>query len=97
MTFVQRNDSVRDYFAIQEMIEELQAQQEAIKDALKEDMVNMGVEELEGIGWRATWHNTVTNRFDSAAFKKAHGDLYKEFQKPVNGTRFTLNQVKQAA
>ena len=97
MTIVERNEQVRDYFAIQAMIEELQAQAEAIKDAIKADMVEESVEELEGPGWRATWHNTVTNRFDSSAFKKAHGDLYKEFQKPVNGTRFTLNQIKDAA
>ena len=97
MTFVERNDSVREYFEIQKRLDELAARQEEIKDALKEDMVMMGVEELEGIGWRATWHNTVTSRFDSAAFKKDNGDLYKAYQKPVNGTRFTLNEVKVAA
>ena len=97
MTVKERNDSVRDYFAIQSMIEELQAQAEAIKDAIKGDMVEMGVEEIEGTGWRATWHNTVTSRFDSAAFKRDNADLYRAYQKPVNGTRFTLNQIKDAA
>lgn len=88
------DDQVRDYFAIQEMLVELQAQAEAIKDELKAAMVEDGVEELEGLGWRATWHNTTTSRFDSVAFKKAHGDLYKEFTKQTTGTRFTLNQIK---
>lgn len=91
------DEQVRDYFAIQEMVAELQAQAEAIKDNLKAAMVEDGVEEMGGIGWRATWHNTTTGRFDSAAFKKEHADLYKEFTKQVTGTRFTLNQIKPAA
>ena len=90
------DEQVRDYFAIQEMLAELEAQAEAIKDSLKAAMVDEGVEELEGIGWRATWHNTTTSRFDSAAFKKEHADLYKAFTKQATGTRFTLNQIKAA-
>lgn len=91
------NKKAKDYFALLEMIEELQAQAEAIKDEMKSVMVENGVEELEGTGWRATWHNTITNRFDSSAFKKAHADLYTAFCKPTNGTRFTLNAVKSKA
>ena len=90
------DQKAREYFDIQQQIAELEALAEAIKDQMKAAMVEAGKEELDGIGWRATWHNTVTNRFDSAGFKKAHGDLYSEFCKPVTGTRFTLNQIKAA-
>ena len=88
------NQKAHDYFAIQDMIRELEEQAEAIKDQMKSIMVEAGQEELNGSGWRATWHNTVTSRFDSTAFKKAHADLYTSFCKPVTGTRFTLNPVK---
>lgn len=88
------NQKAHDYFAIQDMIRELEEQAEAIKDQMKAVMVENSVEELNGAGWRATWHNTTTNRFDSSAFKKAHADLYAAFSKPVTGTRFTLNAVK---
>lgn len=88
------NAKARDYFAIQDMIAELTEQAEAIKDQMKAVMVEQSTEELNGNGWRATWHNTTTNRFDSAAFKKAHADLYTAFCKPTTGTRFTLNTVK---
>lgn len=97
MNTTELNSKARDYFALLEMIEELQAQAEAIKDEIKSVMVDRGVEELEGTGWRATWHNTITNRFDSSAFKKAHADLYTAFCKPTNGTRFTLNEIKSKA
>jgi len=97
MKNIELNDKVRNYFEIMQMISELEAEAEAIKDAVKAEMVEQGTEELEGAGWRATWHNTVSNRFDSAAFKKEHGDLYKAFTKATTGTRFTLNTIKPDA
>lgn len=90
------NTQANAYFEIQQQIAELQAEAEAIKEAMKAAMVEREIEELEGPGWRATWHNTTTNRFDSASFKKAHGALYAEFCKPTTGTRFTLNSIKAA-
>jgi predicted phage-related endonuclease len=84
----------RAYFELMQQIADLEAEAEAIKDRLKAVMVERETEDLQGPGWRATWHNTVTNRFDSSAFKKAHADLYDSFCRPVTGTRFTLNAVK---
>ena len=94
MSINEMDAKAAEYFALQEQIEQLQAEAEAIKDSLKAVMVDRATEELEGHGWRATWHNTVTNRFDSSAFKRAHADLYTAFCKPTTGTRFTLNAIK---
>jgi predicted phage-related endonuclease len=94
MSMNEMNQKAKAYFDLQEMIAELTAEAESIKDDMKAYMVENSTEELNGIGWRATWHNTTTNRFDSSAFKKAHSDLYTAFCKPVSGTRFTLNTVK---
>lgn len=88
------NEQARIYFDLQAQIEALQAEAEAIKDGMKSYMIDHTTEDLRGDGWSATWHNTVTNRFDSSAFRKEHGDLYTAFCKPVNGTRFTLQAVK---
>ena len=94
MSMNELNKKAADYFAIQQMIAELTEQAEAIKDQMKAVMVENSTEEISGTGWRATWHNTTTNRFDSAAFKKAHADLYTAYCKPTTGTRFTLNAIK---
>ena len=94
MSMNELNQKARDYFSLQEMIAELTEQAEAIKDQMKAVMVEQSTEELNGTGWRATWHNTTTNRFDSTAFKKEHADLYQSFCKVTTGTRFTLNAVK---
>lgn len=87
------NDTVSRYFFVMEQIETLQAEAEAIRDTLRSAMADQGTEEIDGDGWRATWHNTSIKRFDSAAFRKEYGDLYTAFCKPVSGTRFTLNQI----
>ena len=82
------------YFEIMEQIEQLQAEAEAIKDAIKAAMVEIEQEEIQGHGWRATWHNTNTSRFDSKRFKADHAELYKAYTVSAAGTRFTLNAVK---
>ena len=82
------------YFDLLEQIDALTAEAEAIKDALKGVMVDRSTEELDGTGWRATWHNTSTTRFDAKAFKAAHPDLYAAYGVKSTSTRFTLNRVR---
>ena len=94
MSIFELDAQAKAYFELQAQIEELQAMQESIKDLIKANMVEIEQEEITGHGWRATWHNTTTNRFDTTAFKKANPALYAEYTKPSNSTRFTLNTIK---
>lgn len=94
MSINELNAQARTYFDLLEQIEALQAEAEAIKDTFKEKMVDEGAEALEGAGWRATWHNTKSTRFDSKRFKAEHGDLYTAYSTSTTGTRFTLNAIK---
>ena len=81
------------YFEIMEQIEQLQAEAMAIKDQLKVHMTDLSTEELEGAGWRATWHTTHTSRFDSKRFKADHAELYGAYTVRGFSTRFTLNAI----
>ena len=94
MSLNELNAQATAYFDLMEQIDALTAQAEAIKDTLKGVMVDRTTEELDGTGWRATWHNTTTNRFDSKRFKADHADLYSQYSIKSNSTRFTLNRVK---
>lgn len=96
MSMNELNQAAKDYFAIQEMIAELTEQAEAIKDRMKTVMTENSTEELNGTGWRATWHNTTSSRFDSKKFKMDHPELSKAYTFTTTGTRFTLNQIKAA-
>ena len=84
---------VSTYFDLLEQIEALQAEAEAIKDTIKTAMVDKSTEEITGHGWRATWHNTTTSRFDSKRFKADHADLYSAYTVKATSTRFTLNRL----
>ena len=94
MSTNEMNAQVKTYFNLLAQIKELEAEAEAIKDAVKMQMYQQDTEVITGDGWSATWHNTTTNRFDSKAFKAEYNDLYKQFCKPSVGTRFTLQPVK---
>ena len=93
MSIIELNAKAAVYFDLLAQIEALTAEAEAIKDTLKGVMVERSTEELEGNGWRATWHNTTTSRFDSKRFKADHGDMYGAYTVKTTGTRFTLNRL----
>lgn len=96
MSSFELNEKVSDYFDIIAEIERLQAQAEAIKDVIKFVMVEKETEEISGSGWRATWHNTKTERIDSKALKEKLPEIYQEYSKTTMSTRFTLNKIKTA-
>lgn len=93
MSMSELNAKASTYFELMEQIEALTAEAEGIKDTIKAAMVEIEQESIDGDGWRATWHNTKTSRFDSKAFKTAHGDLYEAYTVKGMSTRFTLNAV----
>lgn len=94
MSINEMDVKVTTYFDLLEQIEALQAEAEAIKDSIKTVMVDRATEEIEGHGWRATWHNTSNSRFDTKRFKADHADLYGAYTVKTTGVRFTLNAIK---
>jgi len=91
MSINELNSTARDLMSVRAMIEELQAEAEALTDKLKAHMVEQGAEVLQGDGWKATWKNVESRRFDSKAFKADHADLYGQYSKPTTTTRFVLS------
>ncbi len=91
MSAIEINTTAKDLLSVRAMIEELQAEAEALTDKLKAAMVEQGTETLQGDGWKATWKNVVSNRFDSKTFKAEHADLYGQYSKPTTTTRFVLS------
>ena len=61
----------------------------------KDDDVHMeverGAEVLQGDGWKASWKNVTSSRFDSKRFKNDYGDLYGQYSKATTTTRFVLS------
>ena len=75
---------------LEALIEEAQAEAEALRDAIKTEMLNRGIEEMEAGQYIIRWTSVLSNRFDTTGFKKIYGDLYKEFTKQVSSRRFSI-------
>ena len=81
----------------EQLAQEAAAEAEAIKDTLKQELLERNTEELVAGKFILRWTSVTSNRFDSSAFKKVHGDLYKAFCKAVESRRFSVSAEKESA
>ena len=84
----QKIEALREWEAI---MEEAKEQAEAIRDEIKSEMLARDVQELEAGAYIIRWTSVLSNRFDSTAFKKAYGELYKAFTKQSASRRFSIS------
>lgn len=91
MSIQEINTVAKDLIDVRAMIAELEAQAEALTDKLKGAMVERVEETLQGDGWKASWKNVNSRRFDSKSFKADHADLYSQYSKATTSTRFVLS------
>lgn len=88
-----KNDIVSKIEALKEweaLLEEAQAEVESLKDDLKAELTDRGVEELVAGQYVVRYTSVLSNRFDSTAFRKSYGDLYKTFTKQIASKRFSV-------
>ena len=80
---------VQDLVDLNNMIEELQAEAEKIKDEIK---AFMGDEETMMAGtWKVTYKETVSHRLDTVALKKILGDALEDYYKTVISRPFRVS------
>ena len=72
------------------MMDELKAEADAIRNSIKAEMEARDVEELIAGQYIIRFTSVLSNRFDSTAFKKIYGDLYKAYTKQVASKRFSI-------
>ena len=85
MSIQELNSTAHNLMSVRQMIEE------ALADKLKAAMVDQGADTLQGDGWKATWKNVRSNRFDSKAFQADHAGLYTAYSTAPTTTRFVLS------
>ena len=90
MSINEMENKIRALNEWEDVIREAQAEAEAIRDAIKAEMLAQNIEELEAGAFIVRWTSVLTNRFDSTAFKKEHIDLYKQFTKQIASKRFSI-------
>lgn len=63
-----------------ELASKAKAKADAIREAIKEEMVRQNTEELVAGAYIVRFTNVISNRFDSTTFKRLYADLYKDFR-----------------
>lgn len=79
---------VRELRQLQSLIEEAQAESEAIKDQIKAHMGQ--AEELRAGEYKITWKPVTSSRLDSKALRAAAPELVERFTKTTTARRFCV-------
>ena len=73
------------------LMEDAKAEADAIRDSIKQEMLDRDVEELTAGAYIIRWTSVLSNRFDTTGFKKVYGDLYKAVTKQTSSRRFSIS------
>ena len=88
MSTTELESKVRELRQLQSLIEEAQAEAEAIKDQIKAHMGES--EELRAGEYKITWKPVTSSRLDSKALKAAAPELVERFTKTTTARRFCV-------
>ena len=84
---VMKGEKLRE---LEELLEEVKAETESVRDEIKQEMLTQDTEELEAGQYIIRWTSVLTNRFDTTAFKKVLPDVYKAYTKQITSRRFSI-------
>ena len=76
---------------LENLLEEVKVEAEAIRDEIKQEMMARDTEELEAGQYIVRWTSILSNRFDTTAFKKVMHDVYKAYTKQISSRRFSIS------
>ena len=88
MSINELESKIRELRQLQALIEEAEAEAEAIKDALKAHMGD--AEELRAGEYRVTWKAVKSSRIDAGALRKALPDVAQAFTRETITRRFCV-------
>ena len=88
MSINEMESKARELRQLQSLIEEAQAEAEALKDAIKAAMGDS--ESVQAGEYKITWKPVKSSRIDTAALKKALPDVAERFTKETTVRRFVV-------
>lgn len=81
---------IRELKELQALIEEAEAEAEAIKDSIKAEMAARSVDEMTVDVFKVRWTTVTSSRFDTTAFKSAMPELAQQFTRQTQTRRFSV-------
>lgn len=90
MSTIEITSKVEALKNLEALIEEAKAEAEALRDEIKQEMLNRDTEEMEAGQYIIRWTSVLSQRFDTTAFKKVMPEIYKAYTKQTASRRFTI-------
>ena len=90
MSTIEITSKIEALKELEALIEEAKAEAETLRDEIKAEMLNRNTEEMEAGQYIVRWTSVLSQRFDTTGFKKAYGELYKDFTKQIASRRFSI-------
>ena len=84
---ISKIEALKEWEAI---LEDAKTEVENLKDIIKKEMDNRGVEEMEAGQYIARFTTVVSNRLDTTAFKRENAALYQRYLKQSTSRRFSI-------
>lgn len=75
---------------LETQIAELEKEAGAIKEEIKKDMEEKGLDEMATRNFIIRWKEVISHRLDGKALKTALPDIYNLYSKPSISRRFTI-------
>ena len=91
MSTTEITSKIENLRELEDLIEETKAEAEALRDEIKQELLNRNTEELTAGQYIVRWTSVLSQRFDSTAFKKVMPEIYKAYTKQVSSRRFTIS------
>lgn len=90
MSINELDAKVKELRELRNLEAELKAEITAIEDEIKAEMLAQNTELLSGQNCQISWKTVSTTRFDSAAFKLTHAELFQQYSKATTTRRFII-------
>ena len=88
MTKIELNEKVMDLKKWEKELKAVQTIVDSLKDELKAELISRGEDEVETDMFTISYKEVVSNRFDTATFKKENEILYNHYLKESVSKRF---------
>lgn len=79
---------------LRQMIEELNAEAEAIQDEIKSHMTEANTDTITAGQYKVTWKAVTSTRIDTAALRKDLPEIWQEYGKTSTTRRFNIAIAK---
>ena len=90
MSINEMENKIRKMQEWEQLAADAKAEAEALRDEIKAEMLNQQTEEMTAGKFIVRWTSVLSNRFNTTAFKKEHGEMYKMYTKQTTSRRFSV-------